>query len=103
MIFLLIVILSVYVFEYINGFHDAANAIATVVSTKVMTPRVAVIMAASGIAASRAATTGRCRAVSAIRYWAVKLTAAASAASTQRPAAALRSHRPERSWPRARR
>ncbi len=47
MIFLLIVILSVYVFEYINGFHDAANAIATVVSTKVMTPRVAVIMAAA--------------------------------------------------------
>jgi PiT family inorganic phosphate transporter len=47
MIFLLVVILSVYVFEYINGFHDAANAIATVVSTKVMTPRVAVVMAAS--------------------------------------------------------
>ena len=47
MVFLLIVILSVYIFEYINGFHDAANAIATVVSTKVMTPRVAVIMAAS--------------------------------------------------------
>lgn len=47
MIFLLIVILSVYVFEYINGFHDAANAIATVVSTKVMTPRVAVMMAAA--------------------------------------------------------
>jgi PiT family inorganic phosphate transporter len=47
MLFLLIVILSVYVFEYINGFHDAANAIATVVSTKVMTARAAVIMAAS--------------------------------------------------------
>ncbi len=46
MLFLLIVIGTVYVFEYINGFHDAANAIATVVSTKVMTPRVAVIMAA---------------------------------------------------------
>lgn len=47
MLFLLIVIFAVYVFEYINGFHDAANAIATVVSTKVMTPRVAVIMAAA--------------------------------------------------------
>lgn len=47
MLFLLIVILAVYVFEYINGFHDAANAIATVVSTKVLTPRIAVIMAAS--------------------------------------------------------
>ena len=55
--------------------------------------------AASGMTASRAATTGRWRAVSAIRYWAVKLTAAAAAASTHSPAAALRSHRPERSWP----
>jgi PiT family inorganic phosphate transporter len=47
MVFLLLVILAVYVFEYINGFHDAANAIATVVSTKVLTARVAVIMAAA--------------------------------------------------------
>ncbi|MEY2538175.1 MAG: inorganic phosphate transporter, PiT family [Verrucomicrobiota bacterium] len=46
MLFLLIVIFSVFVFEYINGFHDAANAIATVVSTRVLTPRVAVVMAA---------------------------------------------------------
>jgi inorganic phosphate transporter, PiT family len=46
MIFLLLVILAVFVFEYINGFHDAANAIATVVSTKVLTPRLAVLMAA---------------------------------------------------------
>ncbi len=34
------------VFEYINGFHDAANAIATVVSTKVLTPRQAILLAA---------------------------------------------------------
>jgi len=34
------------VFEYINGFHDSANAIATVVSTNVLTPRQAVIMSA---------------------------------------------------------
>ena len=33
-------------FEYINGFHDAANAIATVVSTRVLTPRQAIVMAA---------------------------------------------------------
>jgi PiT family inorganic phosphate transporter len=46
MIFLLIVILAVFVFEYINGFHDAANAIATVVSTRVLKPRAAVILAA---------------------------------------------------------
>ena len=55
--------------------------------------------AASGMAASRAATAGRWRADSAIRYWAVKLTAAAAAARTHSPAAALRSHRPERSPP----
>src|SRR5438270_709555 len=34
------------IFDYINGFHDAANAIATVVCTRVLTPRVAVIWAA---------------------------------------------------------
>ena len=33
-------------FDYINGFHDAANSIATVVSTRVLTPRVAVVWAA---------------------------------------------------------
>ncbi|HMI87075.1 MAG TPA: inorganic phosphate transporter, partial [Polyangiaceae bacterium] len=33
-------------FDYINGFHDAANAIATVVSTRVLSPRAAVIWAA---------------------------------------------------------
>ena len=33
------------IFEYVNGFHDAANAIATVVATRVLTPRQAVIMA----------------------------------------------------------
>jgi inorganic phosphate transporter, PiT family len=40
------VILFGLVFEYINGFHDTANAIATVVSTRVLTPRQAVFMAA---------------------------------------------------------
>jgi inorganic phosphate transporter, PiT family len=45
--FLLLVILAVFVFEYINGFHDAANAIATVVSTKVLAPRSAVLLAAA--------------------------------------------------------
>jgi PiT family inorganic phosphate transporter len=34
------------IFDYINGFHDAANSIATVVSTQVLTPRVAVLWAA---------------------------------------------------------
>ena len=34
------------VFDYINGFHDAANSIATVVSTRVLTPMQAVVWAA---------------------------------------------------------
>ena len=34
------------VFDYSNGFHDAANSIATVVSTRVLSPRLAVIWAA---------------------------------------------------------
>lgn len=42
----LIVLLAALIFEYINGFHDAANAIATVVSTKVLTPRQAIFLAA---------------------------------------------------------
>src|SRR3954453_408946 len=46
MALLLTVITVALVFEYINGFHDTANSIATVVSTKVLTPRQAVLMAA---------------------------------------------------------
>jgi PiT family inorganic phosphate transporter len=41
-----VVVFAAIVFEYSNGFHDAANAIATVVSTKVLTPRQAIAMAA---------------------------------------------------------
>jgi len=48
MMFFLLVLLAALVFEYINGFHDAANAIATVVSTKVLTPRQAILLAAVG-------------------------------------------------------
>ena len=46
LVFLLLVIGMVLVFTYTNGFHDAANAIATVVATKVMTARQAVIWGA---------------------------------------------------------
>src|SRR5687767_6800635 len=42
----ILVVLAALAFEYINGFHDAANAIATVVSTKVLTPRQAIFLAA---------------------------------------------------------
>src|ERR1041385_3791055 len=46
---LLLVVLTIFValvFDFLNGFHDAANSIATVVSTRVLSPRLAVIWAA---------------------------------------------------------
>ncbi len=46
MTFLYVVIAMVLVFDFINGFHDSANSIATVVSTKVLSPLAAVSMAA---------------------------------------------------------
>jgi len=46
MFLILIVIFVALVFTYINGFHDTANSIATVVSTKVLTPRQAIALAA---------------------------------------------------------
>lgn len=46
MSFVLIIIILALIFDYINGFHDAANSIATVVSTKVLTPFQAVLWAA---------------------------------------------------------
>src|SRR6478752_7436355 len=44
---LLLVILTALVFEFINGFHDTANSIATVVATKVLSPMQAVGLAAA--------------------------------------------------------
>lgn len=46
-ILLILVIIAALVFEYINGFHDCANAIATVVSTRVLSPKQAVVFGAS--------------------------------------------------------
>jgi PiT family inorganic phosphate transporter len=43
---LIVIIVLAFIFDYINGFHDAANSIATIVSTKVLTPFQAVIWAA---------------------------------------------------------
>ncbi|HAO03119.1 MAG: inorganic phosphate transporter [Chitinophagaceae bacterium] len=43
---LIVVIVLALIFDYINGFHDAANSIATIVSTKVLTPFQAVVWAA---------------------------------------------------------
>lgn len=45
LILILFVLLIALAFEYINGFHDTANSIATTVSTKVLTPRQAIAMA----------------------------------------------------------
>ena len=45
-LFILFVILIAFIFEFINGFHDAANSIATIVTTGVLTPRQAVLWAA---------------------------------------------------------
>src|ERR671938_492528 len=44
--FILLLVGLALVFDYINGFHDAANSIATVVSTRVLSPGLAVIWAA---------------------------------------------------------
>ena len=46
MTFLYIIVALVLIFDFINGFHDSANSIATVVSTKVLSPLAAVTMAA---------------------------------------------------------
>lgn len=64
LIAVLAVIVVAMVFDYTNGFHDAANAIATSVSTRALTPRVALLLAALGnfvgthLGANVAATVG---------------------------------------------
>lgn len=44
---LVLTIIAALAFDYINGFHDTANAIATVVSTRVLSPTAAILMAAT--------------------------------------------------------
>lgn len=46
MLILILIIVLALIFDFINGFHDAANSIATIVSTKVLTPFQAVLWAA---------------------------------------------------------
>ena len=66
MALLLTVILVALVFEYINGFHDTANSIATVVATKVLLPSQAIVLATitnllgalSGTAVAKTVTSG---------------------------------------------
>ena len=45
-VLLMVVVFLALAFDYINGFHDTANAIATVVSTRALTPRKAIVMSA---------------------------------------------------------
>ncbi len=44
--FVLAIVVVAFIFDFINGFHDSANSIATVVSTRVLSPTVAVVWAA---------------------------------------------------------
>jgi PiT family inorganic phosphate transporter len=44
--FVLAILIVAFVFDFVNGFHDSANSIATVVSTRVLSPTVAVVWAA---------------------------------------------------------
>src|SRR5262252_8876790 len=46
-VLLVITVLTALLFDFFNGFHDAANSIATVVSTRVLSPRLAVAWAAA--------------------------------------------------------
>src|SRR5574337_1915167 len=46
-VLVIVTIVAALIFDVINGFHDAANSIATVVSTRVLSPRFAVLWAAA--------------------------------------------------------
>lgn len=46
MITIIVIIAIALIFDFVNGLHDAANSIATIVSTRVLSPRYAVIWAA---------------------------------------------------------
>lgn len=46
-ILLIVTVITALIFDFLNGFHDAANSIATVVSTRVLSPRLAVVWAAA--------------------------------------------------------
>ena len=45
-VYVLAIVATALVFDFINGFHDAANSIATIVATRVLTPGQAVVWAA---------------------------------------------------------
>lgn len=45
--YLIVIVVLALLFDFINGFHDTANAIATSISTRALSPRVAIVMAAT--------------------------------------------------------
>src|SRR4051812_42480181 len=49
MALIFIVILIALIFEYVNGFHDTAKSIVTIVATTILTPRQAVVMACTNL------------------------------------------------------
>ena len=68
--FLYVIIILALIFDFINGFHDAANSIATIVSTKVLSPLTAVLWAAM---------------FNFIAYWIFELKVADTVAKTVKP------------------
>lgn len=62
---LLLTIFAALLFDFINGFHDTANAIATVVSTRVLSPRTAILMASVLNFAGALMTTGVAKTIAA--------------------------------------
>src|SRR3989441_8030992 len=46
LLFVILIVAVALIFDFINGFHDAANSVATIISTRVLTPAQAVIWAA---------------------------------------------------------
>ncbi len=70
LILLIVTVFTALIFDFLNGFHDAANSIATVVSTRVLSPKLAVVWAAAfnflaafflGIAVAKTIGTGMIR------------------------------------------
>jgi phosphate/sulfate permease len=66
---LLVIILMALTFDFLNGFHDAANSIAAVVSTRVLSPRKAAVCAAFFVDATLGVAGRRIRALPNGRGW----------------------------------
>ena len=65
--YIIFIILVALTFDFLNGFHDAANSIATVVSTRVLTPQVAVSPGSTAVICSVAAAASACALAGAVQ------------------------------------